>query len=311
MKTTNFWMGMMAMAAMANTAIADDMIQVGASADVDVQQTNQGADAAAIGRIWLSHEGQIRIVWDGVTLNLGKLGMRMSSAEPTVTAKFPTMTLDLQKLAGAQWMKSLGIVIAAGSYDNDPRRGTTDLEIGRISVNLSQTLHSDDRWSWTIGESVSGAAMFQRTFQRTGNVYQAVPVTLAVNTEIVRHLSQELSVTLAMGAYQTILESFQGGDPLSVTGGSLSASVALNGVFSTGVAFSGSRSAAVGSLDAGKRSVDATAFLKFIVSQGRGVDHPEQAISLNFRAYYNECLTEADGSVYQGLDTTVSYTVTF
>ncbi len=270
----------------------------------------QAQSPQLVGRVMLTHVGQIHVIWDGVSLNLGGASVGLNDSKVlALQSQFPTLTLDLQELLGVNWMKSIKLQVSGGFYDNDPIRNTTDIQIGKIALSLTQSVIETDSWSWSVTESASVGGLFKREFHESGAVFEAIPVTLALNSTVVKTFSKDLAMSLSIGAYTTVLNSLNQGQPLVVAGGSFSADLNFRNRLSGGVRLDASELFIPGADGNGKVTVNATAYLKYVLNKNpEGAEH---AISLNLGTLYDEALSQANGNPRKNWTTTLQYTVRF
>ncbi len=294
-------------------AMANELpkIQLGTSTRSTIPTDGSQAESALMGTLWISQQGQIKVIWDGVGINMGLMGANTDGLKTSFSAVFPSLTLDLQELFGKDWMRSVQLKVAGGTYDNDPTRATTDTQIGNIALSLSQTLHQSSSWSWTLTETAATSALFRRKFHNKDKIVEAVPVRFAIDSQIVTHFSNRVSATLAMGAYAMVLESLQGNSQALARGAYLSPSLMIGDRFTVGARLEGSELLVMGSDNAGKPVTNTTAFVRALLARAVRPNTSEHAIALQIGTYHDEALTHADGGTRTGWQSSLQYTISF
>lgn len=265
------------------------MFEVGAGFAGGVRDHVPGPDHFLVGTVLLSHTGQIRIHWDGVTLNLGSYNLGTDVSHLVGRANLPSITFDLQQLLGRRWMEKMNLVVSTGNWVSDAALSYSDLNLGRVSINLTQRIHSSASTQWTVSEMAGMTAYLRR--ERFFNLpgLEAVPVHLAVNTAVAHRFSPEVATSISVAVYANVLNGINataGFEPF-IIGGTLTGQVNIGTHWVTGLTLDGSEMIRLdNSTIAPFHMANLTAFLRYVFTTGSG--GLRHAIQVNLGASYNE-----------------------
>jgi hypothetical protein len=277
-----------------------------AAQQIEATATTEGVsgaqDSRLVGSLWLTYQGQIKVKWEGVQVSGGKVELPTHGSG--FTASLPNLTLDLQQLLGARWMDSIQLQVQPGSYDNDPLRGTTDIQIGAISLSLSQKVVADSAWTWTLKESVNTSAKFQRTFHETGYVFNAVPVSLAIDTQVVRRFTHGLAASVAIGIYGSVIKNLAGGDAFHGRGGYVNPELSFK-KWAGGARVERNELAGSG---AKMNDRNVTGYVRYALGKIGGRD---QSLSLSLTSFKDGIIARADGTPRKGRKMNLQYNIRF
>jgi hypothetical protein len=265
------------------------MFEVGAGFAGGAREHVPGADYFLVGTVLLSHTGQIHIHWDGVSLNLGTYNLGTDGTHFVGRANLPSITFDLQQLLGHRWMEKMNLVVSAGNWVSDAALSYSDLNLGRVSINLTQRIRSNASTQWTVSEMAGMTAYLRR--ERFFNLpgLEAVPVHLAVNTAVAHRFSPQVATSISVAVYANVLNGINataGFEPF-IIGGTLTGQVNIGTHWVTGATLDGSEMIRLdNSTIAPFHMVSLTAFLRYVFTTGSG--GLRHAIQVNLGASYNE-----------------------
>lgn len=281
-----------------------------AATEIAASQASPGAanEALVTGQVFVSHTGRVRVLWDGVSVNGGSYSIGgTNNGEVVGAAALPNMQLDLQKIFGRKWMDSLKLDINSVAYDHSPMRGTTDLLIGKVMLNLSQAVVSTGSTQLRFSEGV-GAGYFSREFHANGFEVNAIPAFLTFDSRLVTQVSPEVSFAIAAGAYANVLNHLSGGHN-AVLGAYVSSEVGIGKQLALGLKLDGARMVQLSNPGPSPVATNVTAFVRYVLTQAQG--QPKHALQLTVSATRDELMPTSDKSVFESAMVKFQYTVAF
>ena len=303
--------GTMAVTGAQETRADDTIFKAEAGMSMSTSSREVPDEALVYGTVTLSGKGEIKIHWDGVTVGLGDYTVGSTASRTFASANLPSLYLDLQKIFGVKWMDAIRLKFSGGAIDNDPITGKSDITLGQISVNLTQTVTKTKTFEWTMNESAGMAGYFQRKLYNTATPFEAVPVCFALNTKLVAKISSEAVVAISMGAFSNIVTGINQntGFRAFVIGGYVAPSVTFGGHLEIGgrvqamdmVQVAGGTSSAV--------AYNVSGYVKYMLSQK--ASKLQHAIELSVGAMDDGIITDINGNHTRAKFAGIKYTVAF
>ncbi|MGZ3688593.1 MAG: hypothetical protein ACXVBW_09850, partial [Bdellovibrionota bacterium] len=201
----------------------------------------------------------------------------------------------------------MNLKIAGGLWDDSPTRGTAELTLGQISLNLSQSLLKRDALSWDIGESAGIGGYYSVFHYVTGQTDPSFPANVTLNSKIVAQLSPKVLLTATLGAYAMLVHKFNSPDDLHA-GVTASLAAEFAGRVTMGIQLQGEEQITFSSNPAYVKTAQLTAFLKFLLSKHAGV---AQSLVVSVTASYDEENPAASGLPNESVLAGLQYVVAF
>jgi hypothetical protein len=180
------------------------------------------------------------------------------------------------------------------------------VQVGTISFSLGEKIVSNGAWDFSISETASGTPLFKRTFLDTGKIYEGTPVSLSIDSQLVRHFSNDVAVSLAVGVYGSVTRSLSNGEVSHGEGVNLNAEVS-QGKYTFGFKENDGAVEPPHS-DSKLKVVNTTAYVRYTLSQ---TENREQTITLSFTKFGDESIPMLDGAPHAGKKIGIQYSVRF
>jgi hypothetical protein len=299
----------LALALTSQATQAEPMIEIGSS--TTIAETNRPGpnDTLLFGSVFVNAVGAAKVIWKGVTVSGGSYAIVADSNQKAhFFTNLPTVGVDLQEVFGSKWMKAVKVNLATGGYDDNALRGTTDTYLGKLTINLTQSVMTRKTFKWEVNESVGMAGYMSRHFQISDKTAKAVPFFFSASSKFTQQISPDVVVAISIGAYVTIMERLNGPNE-DRYGAVASADLNIGKQFSAGMRAEGQERQIFKDITAYETLAQVTGYVKYVLSSAEAPT--KHSIQLNMTGVYDETITMEDKKLNEYLSATLQYAVAF
>lgn len=288
---------------------AESHFVIGAGTAITDTNRPDPKDTLISGSVFISHTGTLQVIWDGVAVNGGSYGVSTGDGENyhwNIT--LPTVVLDLQAIFGVDWMKAIKLNVAAGGYDDDTARNTIDSYIGKITLNLTQSVYASEKLSLEINESAGFAGHFNRHLNETGVDSESVPVYLQLSATAVDHISPSAAIAISVGTYATLYQQINSPDQ-DRFGAFINPEIRIGQAFTAGMRGEYMERLLFTDETVYQHSIQTSAYVKYVLSSANS--DFKHSIQLSVGQVYDESIPVENGQTLDNRYAKMMYNVTF
>ncbi len=297
------------LAAVPANSRADSHFVIGTGASYTDTNRPDPKDTLISGSVFVSHAGSVQVIWDGVSVNGGSYAVGTGDGVNfRWNITLPTVILDLQAIFGVEWMKAIKLNLAAGGYDDDSARNTVDTYIGKITLNLTQSVYSDDKLSLEINESVGFAGRFNRHLNATDVDSESVPVYLQLSAAAVDKISPSVAIAISVGTYATLYQQINSPDQ-DRFGAFINPELRIGQAFTTGIRSEFMQRLLYTEDTVYQHSIQTSAYVKYVLSSANS--EFKHSIQLSVGQVYDETIPVENGETLDNRYAKMQYSVTF